>query len=120
MLRLFAIIIASLLLSPLAMAGPAAKTQSPNAALEEVRQSFTLDGKPIPPEIFRDMGDGDIADGISILVTVDLKAAIGSNRYYEDIGKSASRRKPTRMSPTAGKNPVIVLSDPHPTNCSLS
>lgn len=88
MLRLLAIIVVSLLLSPLAMAGPAAKTQSPNAALEEVRQSFTLDGKLIPPEIFRDMGDGDIADGISILVTVDLKAAVGSNRYYEDISKS--------------------------------
>jgi hypothetical protein len=34
------------------------------------------------------MGDGDIADGISILVTVDLKAAVGSNRYFEDISKS--------------------------------
>jgi hypothetical protein len=89
MLRLLAIIVASLFLSPLAMAEPAAKTPSPNAALEEVRRSFTLDGKPIPPEIFRDMGDGDIADGISILVTVDLKAAVGSNRYYENINKSS-------------------------------
>ncbi len=87
MLRLLAIIVASLFLSHLAMAKPATNPAS-NAALEEVRQSFTLDGKPIPPEIFRDMGDGDIADGISILVTVDLEAAIGSNRYYEDINKS--------------------------------
>jgi hypothetical protein len=31
----------------------------------------------IPPEIFRDFGDGDSADSASIWVTVDVKAAIG-------------------------------------------
>ena len=30
--------------------------------LAEVRSAITLHGKPIPPEVFRDFGDGDIAD----------------------------------------------------------
>ena len=32
------------------------------ALVAEVRQKFTLDGNKIPPEIFRDFGDGDLAD----------------------------------------------------------
>ncbi len=88
MRQLFAIAVASwFVLSP-AAAEPAAKPQSANAASDEVRKTFTLDGKPIPPGIFRDLGDGDIADSTSILVSVDLKAAVGSNRYADDISKS--------------------------------
>ena len=86
--RLLSIVIASWFMSSLVMAEPAATPQSTSAAMDEVRQSFTMDGKPIPPGIFRDLGDGDMADSISILVTVDLKAAVGSNRYYEDISRS--------------------------------
>jgi hypothetical protein len=74
-----------LLLPPLAAAKPATQSSSAASALDEVRRSFTLGGKPIPPEIFRDMGDGNLADSESILVSVDLKAAIGSNLYYDDI-----------------------------------
>lgn len=55
------------------------------ALAAEVRKSFTVHGKPIPPEIFRDMGDGDMADSGSIWVTVDVAAAVGSNLYYDDI-----------------------------------
>ncbi len=51
----------------------------------EARRVFTLHGKPIPPEIFRDMGDGDLADSGSIWVTVDIEAATGSNLYADDI-----------------------------------
>jgi predicted RNA-binding protein with TRAM domain len=50
-----------------------------------MRQHFTLGGKPVPPEIFRDMGDGDMADSQSIRVSVDVKAAIGSNLYYDEV-----------------------------------
>lgn len=50
----------------------------------EVRSAFKLHGKPVPPEIFRDMGDGDMADSTSIWVTADLEAAIGSNLYADD------------------------------------
>lgn len=89
MSRLLVVLIASWCMSSLALAESATTTpQSIDAAMDEVRQSFTLGGKPIPPGIFRDLGDGDIADSTSILVTVDLKAAVGSNRYYEDINKS--------------------------------
>lgn len=84
--RLFAIVIASWFMSSLALADPTPPTL--NAAMDEVRQSFTLDGKPVPPRIFRDLGDGDMADSASILVSIDLKAAVGSNRYAEDVGKS--------------------------------
>jgi hypothetical protein len=55
------------------------------ALVAEVRHSFTLHGQPIPPEIFRDMGDGDMADSGSIWVTVDVAAAIGSNLYFDTI-----------------------------------
>jgi hypothetical protein len=34
--------------------------------LDEVRKTFTVGGKRIPPEIFRDFGDGDFADSGSI------------------------------------------------------
>jgi hypothetical protein len=88
MSRLLVVVITSWFMSSLAFAEPATTPQSSNDAMDEVRQSFTLGGKPIPPGIFRDLGDGDIADSTSILVTVDLKAAVGSNRYYEDIGQS--------------------------------
>jgi hypothetical protein len=68
----------------------AAADQSTAALIDEVRRSFTLDGKPIPPEIFRDFGNGDLADSGSIWVTVDLKAAVGSNLYFDDITQNGA------------------------------
>ncbi len=62
-----------------------AAKSSPAALVAEVRHSFTVHGQPIPPEIFRDMGDGDIADSGSIWVTVDVAAAVGSNLYFDTI-----------------------------------
>jgi hypothetical protein len=47
-----------------ATAGDAAPT---TALIAEVRRAFTLNGKQIPPEIFRDFGDGDLADSGSIM-----------------------------------------------------
>ena len=67
----------------LAMAGSVVK--GPAALVAEVKRSFTLNGQIIPPEIFRDFGDGDLADSGSIWVTVDLAAAVGSNLYYDPI-----------------------------------
>jgi hypothetical protein len=66
------------------------------ALMAEVRRSFTLNGKAIPPEVFRDFGDGDLADSGNIWVTVDLKTAIGSNLYFDEIkqdGRWLSQRK---------------------------
>jgi hypothetical protein len=74
--------------------------QSPQAMLDDVRRSFTISGKPIPPEVFRDMGDGDMADSESILDSVDLKAAIGSNLYYDEVKPDGpgwfAQRKPAK------------------------
>ena len=79
------------------VAAPAlAQTGDDAALLKEVRQAFTLHGKLIPPEIFRDFGDGDLADSGAIWVTVDLEAAVGSNLYADDIkqdGKWLSQKK---------------------------
>jgi len=73
-------------------ATPAMGAEATQAAtlIAEVRRSFTLAGKPIPPEIFRDFGDGDLADSGAIWVTVDVKAAVGSNLYYDDIGQNGA------------------------------
>jgi len=66
----------------------AAQQPTPTSALlSEVRQSFTLAGKRIPPEIFRDFGDGNLADSQPIWVTVDIRAAIDSNLYADEIGE---------------------------------
>ncbi len=54
--------------------------------LAEIKKTFTVRGEPIPPEIFRDFGDGDLADAAGgIWVTVDVEAATGSNLYADDI-----------------------------------
>jgi hypothetical protein len=55
------------------------------ASLEELRHGLTIGGKPIPPEVFGDFGDSDMADSGSIRVTIDVAAAIGSNLYADDI-----------------------------------
>ena len=78
-------VIASCVPPAAAMADDAGSTA---ALIAEIRRSFTLDGKQVPPEIFRDFGDGDLADSGSIWVAVDLKAAIGSNLYFDDIRKN--------------------------------
>ncbi len=88
----FALIVISFM-SALASAGEAPSTAS---LIAEVRRTFTIDGKPIPPEIFRDFGDGDLADSGPIWVTVDVKASIGSNLYFDDIkqdGRWINQRK---------------------------
>jgi len=89
--------IGALLLSLPAAAPAAAKEPaSTTALLSEVRRTFTLQGERIPPEIFRDFGDGNLADSVPIWVTVDVRAAIGSNLYADDIKQSGhwiSQRK---------------------------
>jgi hypothetical protein len=53
--------------------------------LDEVRRSFTIGGKPIPPEIFADFGDATMSDSRPIVVTIDANAAIESNRYADPL-----------------------------------
>lgn len=65
---------------------PLVAAASLEASLSELRHTFTLDGKPIPPKVFADFGDDDLADSShSIWVTVDLLTAVGSNLYAEQI-----------------------------------
>jgi hypothetical protein len=85
-------LIAALLVSP----ASAGDTPSTASLLSEARRALTIGGKPIPPEIFRDFGDGDMADSGPIWVTVDINAATGSNLYFDDIkqdGKWFSQKK---------------------------
>jgi len=72
-------------LSLVLVSQPAHAGDATRNLLDEVCGSFTLGGKPIPPEIFRDMGDGNLADSLPIRVTIDVKAAVGSNLYYDEI-----------------------------------
>lgn len=67
--------------------------------LVELKKAFTLDNKPVPPEIFRDLGDSDLADSEPILVTVDVRAAIGSNRYGDPIVRRAGWIAQNHRSP---------------------
>lgn len=56
---------------------------------KEVRSTFTLGGKLIPPVVFSDFGDDDLSDASrSIWVTVDLLAAVGSNLYAAPVVRS--------------------------------
>jgi hypothetical protein len=59
--------------------------------LDEVRRSFTIGGKPIPPQIFADFGDAMMSDSRPIVVTIDANAAIDSNRYADPIKKNGRR-----------------------------
>ena len=82
-------------LSALALAGarlPACAAEAGEAAglIAEVRKSFTLRGKPIPPEIFRDFGDGNLADSTSIWTSVDLDSAVGSNQYFDAVRQNGA------------------------------
>jgi hypothetical protein len=97
-----------------------AEGASAAALVQEVRHSFTFNGKAIPPEIFRDFGDGDLADSGDIWVTVNLRAAIGSNLYFDEIkqdGHWISQQKVgsdeeigyTHMG-TADNGLIVVLS----------
>jgi uncharacterized Zn-binding protein involved in type VI secretion len=80
-------------------ADKAVSPASADALVAEVRKSFTINGKPIPPEIFRDFGDGDLADSGAIWVTIDAAAAIGSNLYYDEIKQDGSTISQTKRGP---------------------
>ncbi len=75
-----------------ALTGPLHAAEAGEAAglVAEARKSFTLRGKPIPPEIFRDFGDGNLADSGSIWTSVDLDAAVGSNFYFDAIRQNGA------------------------------
>jgi hypothetical protein len=67
--------------------GPLSAQDNAVPTLEQLSKNFTVGGEPVPPEVFRDLGDGNLADSASIWVSVDLIAAVGSNFYADDIKK---------------------------------
>lgn len=88
----------SVLLAAALASVPASAGDTPSTAslLNEARRALTINGKPVPPQVFRDFGDGDMADSGPIWVTVDINAATGSNLYFDDIkqdGKWVSQKK---------------------------
>jgi hypothetical protein len=76
---------ASLLFTRLAPASAAPAENSADALVAEMRRAFTVGGKPVPPEVFRDFGDGDLPMALPTWVTVDVVAAIDSDRYQDKI-----------------------------------
>jgi hypothetical protein len=77
-------------------------TASVATQVAEVRRSFTIHGDPIPPEIFRDFGDGDLADSGAIWVTIDAAAAIGSNLYYDPIKHDGAYVSQSKLTADGG------------------
>jgi hypothetical protein len=92
------LIAAALAASPASAGGP----PSTASLVAEVRHAFTVADKPIPPEIFRDFGDGDLADSGPIWVTIDVNAATGSNLYFDDIKQDGRWFSQKETNPKAG------------------
>jgi hypothetical protein len=65
-----------------------ASSQTIDDSLKELRQTFTLRGKPVPPAVFADFGDADMSGANSIRVTIDLLAAMDSNLYSAGVNAS--------------------------------
>jgi len=83
------------LVALIALAAPALAA----GPLDELRRSFTLDGKPVPPGVFRDFGDADLGDSLPSIVAIDVKAAIGSNRYGDPIARRGDWLTQSRAAP---------------------
>ncbi len=88
--------LAFLLVALIACAAPALAA----SPLDELRRSFALGGKPVPPDVFRDFGDADLGDSLPWIVTIDVKAAIDSNRYGYPIARRGDWV--TQSRPAAG------------------
>jgi hypothetical protein len=73
-----------LLLTMLAASLPAQAAD----ALDELRASFTIGGKPIPPEVFGDFGDAMMSDNRAVVVGIDAATSIDSNRYADPIRRN--------------------------------
>jgi hypothetical protein len=88
--------LAFLLAALFALAAPALSANP----LDELRRSFALAGKPVPPDVFRDFGDADLGDSLPAVVTIDVTAAIDSNRYGYPIARRGDWV--TQSRPAAG------------------
>jgi hypothetical protein len=76
--------------------------------LDEVRRSFRIGGKPIPPEIFADFGDAMMSDSRPIIVTIDANAAIDSNRYADPIKTKVQWVEQTKLNSDSFNGPETM------------
>jgi hypothetical protein len=76
--------------------------------LREVRKSFAIGGKPIPAEIFDDFGDAWMSDSRPIVVTIDAKVAIDSNRYADPIKTNGRWVEQTKPGPGGLNGPETM------------
>jgi hypothetical protein len=76
--------------------------------LDEVRRSFTIGGKPIPPEVFADFGDAMMSDSRPIVVTIDGNAAIDSNRYADPITTKGRWVEQTKLGSGSSNGPETM------------
>jgi hypothetical protein len=76
--------------------------------LDEVLRSFTIGGKPIPPEIFADFGDAMMSDNRPIIVTIDASAAIDSNRYADPIKMKGGWAEQTKLGSGSFNGPETM------------
>jgi hypothetical protein len=81
--------VASCIWANAAHAQPQSRAPTMDAQVLELERTFTLSGKPVPPMVFRDLGDGDLADSEHAVDSIDLVAAIGSNLYAATITGTA-------------------------------
>jgi len=90
--------LAFVLISAFAAPAPAADR------LDEVRRSFKIDGKPIPPRIFADFGAATLSDSRPIAVTIDALVGVDSNRYFGAITQNGAWFKQSVSLPDARKD----------------
>jgi hypothetical protein len=82
-----AIMLRVLLVLTILAASPAVQATSP---LDDLRASFGIGGKPIPPNVFGDIGDAMMSDSRAVIVGIDALAAIDSNRYADPIKRDGA------------------------------
>ena len=102
--------------------GPAATALAADP-LHEVRKSFAIGGKPIPAEIFADFGDAWMSDSRPIVVTIDAKAAIDSNRYADPIKTNGHWVEQAKPGPGGLNGPETMATNiaaQPPTACRCS
>ena len=76
--------------------------------LADIEMSFSIAGKPIPPEIFADFGDAQMSDDKPIVVAIDALAAIDSNRYAEPIRQRGDWFEQERPGPGGINGPETI------------
>ena len=72
-------------------AGSAVAEDTAQAELESVNQSFSIKGRPVHPNVLRDL-QPLLSDNLPYVVAIDLAASAGSNKYFDgEVNSSGDR-----------------------------